>query len=209
MRNRRLRDQLVNVYLDAVPLVTLNLLWFVALFPVVTAFPATAGLFYATNLLAHGRSANWHDFLKGMRLYFWQSWAWGALNIGVFIIVLSNAVFYAPGNSTVSSVARSVVTGLAFLWLCLQVYTLPLLMEQERPNLRLAFRNSAVMLLKRPLSSVVVTLCLIAVVLLSTVVITPAWLVITASFCAYVANTTTIASIAALRGGKATRDESV
>jgi hypothetical protein len=39
----------VDAYLAAIPLIVLNVTWFLISLPVVTIFPALASLFYATN----------------------------------------------------------------------------------------------------------------------------------------------------------------
>ncbi len=200
MNDSRWRDPLVNAYLDSIPLVILNILWFLTLLPIVTALPGTAGLYYATNRLAHGRTATWRDFVAGMRQYFWQSLLWGALNLLAAVVLISNILYYLPGSSAFQIIARVIVGVLAFLWLNINVYLFPLLFEHERPSLRPAFRNSLVIVLKRPICSAGVTIGLGAIIAVSTLVIPPVWIVITASFCAYCANLATIASVAQVRG---------
>jgi len=199
----RLREELVNTYLDAVPLIILNVIWCLVSLPLITIFPATAGLFYATNRLAHGQSGDWHVFFDGMRRYFWQSLLWGSLNLIAAAVVFSNTVFYAQGHSAWTTIAHLVVLGLALGWGCIQVYMFPLLLEQEHPRFGLALRNSLVIVLKRPLFSLGITVLILMVALFSTAFIWPVWIVITAAFCAWTANNATIASIARISTQKA------
>src|SRR5262249_16874443 len=95
MIDQRLRDRLVDAYVATIPLVTLNVVWFIISIPIITIIPATAGLFYATNRLAHGKSADWHTVIEGFRLYFWRSWLWGLMNVVVIVVLIGNLFFYS------------------------------------------------------------------------------------------------------------------
>jgi uncharacterized membrane protein YesL len=203
MIDRVLREKLVDAYIASIPLFTLNVIWFLTSLLIVTAIPATGGLFYATNHLAHGRSANWRTFFRGFRMYFWRSWQWGLLNIAVALILGSNLYFYSMTQADWTMAARVIVALLALIWLAMQIYTFPLLIEQEHPHLSLALRNSIVILLKRPLFSLVGALLVAAIAVFSTLVIQPAWIFITASLCAYLANQATVNSIIKIRGKQA------
>lgn len=197
-----LRDRLTNAYLALIPLITINFLWFVACLPIVTAIPATGALFYATNKLAHGNGADWRTFIEGFRACFRFSWLWGLLNVVVAVLLVSNYLFYAQlqrGASTLPWLPALVIV-IAFLWLMLQVYTFPLMLEQEQPNLRTALRNGLIILVKRPLQAVVVTLVIVMVIVASTLLLFPAWLFITAGLCAYIANASTLSAIEKIMG---------
>jgi uncharacterized membrane protein YesL len=198
----RLQSQLIDTYLALIPLVIFNVLWFVVSIPVVTAFPAAAGLLYVTNKMAHGQRVVWQDFFRGMRRYFWQSWLWGALNLVMAAALFSNNVYYAANPSVVSGVARAVVFALGIVWISVQLYMFPLLMEQERPWIGLALRNSIVIVLKRPFFSLRIALLIILVALFTTAFIWPLWIVLSAAYCARTANNATVLSIAKIGGRK-------
>jgi uncharacterized protein DUF624 len=204
MIDRALRDKLIDAYVALIPLILLNLVWFVVSLPIVTAIPATGGLFYATNKLAHGHRADWHTLIEGFRLYFWQSWVVGLANVAVIAVFSTNFLLYSFGNLVW---ARGLVIVLALLWLALQIYLFPLLIEQEDPHLRLALRNSLVIILKRPLFTLGMTLGIAALILGTTYMIQPAWIFITASACALFANQATIGSIAKIKGKDAAPSE--
>jgi uncharacterized membrane protein YesL len=196
MINDNLRDKLVDTYVFVIPLVTLNLLWLLSSLPLVTCFPAVGGLFYATNQLAHGLPADRRTFIEGFRLYAGASFRWGVLNLLVAATLLSNIVFYSLYTATWSFLARGMLVVVGAVWAILQLYMFPLLLEQAQPSLRLALRNSLALALKRPLYSIGLTLLAAAVILISTLLVYPAWFFITASFCAYLANAATVASLA-------------
>lgn len=204
MIDQNLRDRLANAYIATIPLIILNVLWFITSLPLITAIPATAALFYATNHLAHGRPADWRTFFEGFRLYFRSSWLWGLLNIVITAALVSNFVYYSFQEVTWTEVARIIVLIIAFLWLATQIYTFPMMIEQEQPRLRQALRNSLVLIIKRPLFAIGATLLIGIIAIGTTLIIQPAWMVITASFCAYLANQATVSSIAKITSPKDT-----
>jgi uncharacterized membrane protein YesL len=162
-------------------------------------------LFYATNHLAHGKPADWHTFFEGFGLYFRHSWLWGLLNIVITAALVSNFVYYSLQDVAWTEAARLIILILAFLWLATQIYTFPLMIEQEQPRLRLALRNSLVLILKRPLFIIGATLLIGLIAIVTTLIIQPAWMLITASFCAYLANQATVNSIAKITAPKKSR----
>ncbi len=198
MNNETLRDRLVDAYVAVIPFITLNILWIAVSLPIVTIIPSTAALLYATNEIAHGRAADWSTFFEGLRKWFLRSYLWGGLNLLVIAVLVSNLIFYAGIHAVWTTVATSIVVFLLVLWLLLQVSMFPLLLEQERPSLRLALRNSFVIVSKRPLQTVGTLLLIALIVGVTTFVIQPAWLFITASTCAYLANRATLGSVRTL-----------
>ncbi len=201
---RTLRDQLTDAYMASIPLISLNVLWFFVSLLIVTLIPATGALFYTMNLIAHGKSASFGDFFEGFRRYFWVSWRWGLLNVVIIAAGVASFTFYATSETSVLSLAaQMVVGGILALWLLLQVYMFPLIFEQEQPSLRTALRNSLVISAKFPLRSIGTLLLIALVMLLTTLVIYPAWIFITASLSAYLANRATVYAVTQLKGATA------
>ncbi|MBN1147768.1 MAG: DUF624 domain-containing protein [Anaerolineales bacterium] len=169
-------------------LLVFNLLWLALTLPLVTAPPAIAGLYYATNQLAHEKEANWRTFLEGFRRYFWLSWRWMLANLLVAALVLANYLFYGRFQAQWGSAVQGVFLGLLFLWVLLQIYTFPLLLEQADQRLFTALRNSLVFYLRRPGFALGMALFLLAALYLLTRFAWPTWLVVTAGLNAYLAN---------------------
>lgn len=189
------REILINLYYDLVPLVSLNIIWFLLTLPIVTAFPAAAGLYYATNQLAHQKGAGWKTFFDGFRTHFWLSWRWGLLNVIVIFVLVSNVVFYGQLESEWGVWLKGVILGLSILWGIIQLYTFPFLLEQENPRLSMALRNSLVILATRPAPVIGVALLSLVLAVLSTVIALPAWFFFTTSISAYLANKVVIDSV--------------
>ena len=194
-----IREALADAYYDSIPLITINLLWFLLTLLLVTAPPAAAGLYYATNRLAHRRSANWRTFFEGFRAHFWLGWRWVLTNLLVLAVLLGDAWFYGRMGWGWGEWVQGFLVGLAILWGLLQIYTFPLLLEQQERRMLVAVRNSAVLYLRRPLFSIGLALVVILLIGLSTWLLPPCWLFFTASLSAFLANRGTIVLIESLQ----------
>jgi len=193
------RESLINIYYDLVPLVSLNIIWFLLTLPIVTAFPAAAGLYYATNQLAHQKGAGWKTFFDGFRIHFWLSWRWGLLNVIIIVVLVSNIKFYGQLEAEWSVWLRGVIIGLSILWGIIQLYTFPFLLEQEKQQLNSALRNSMVLLATRPAPVLSVAFLTLVLAVLSTFIALPAWFFFTASLSVYLANKVVIDSVKKLQ----------
>ena len=173
-------------------LLVFNLLWLILSIPLITAPPALAGLYYATNQLAHEREVNWRAFFEGFRLHFWLGWRWSGLNLLVVVLAFSNYIFYDRLQTSWSAWAQGGILGLLFMWSLLQIFTFPLLLEQSQRKLSIALRNSLVMYLKFPGFSLGMALFILVVAYLLSRFAWPTWLVLNASLFAYMSNRTTV-----------------
>ena len=180
-----LQDQLLDTYLTAGPIIVFNVIWFLVSLPVITIFPSLMSLFYTTNRLAHGKSADWHLFFEGFRTYFWLSWRWGLLNLFVLTILFSNLWFYARQNGDWVIWVRAIFIALTISWLSLQMYVLPLLLEQEKPQILRALSNSLIIFIRRPVFTLWQALVIGVIAAISTFIIGPAWIFVSAGLIAY------------------------
>lgn len=196
MIDRILRDRLIDAYMGLIPLIRVNVLWVLCSLPLITLIPATGALMVVTFHLAKTQRADTEIFFQAFRQYFKQSWAVGLMNLFVGVAIGANLYYYGLyPHETWTGIARIIVLILSVGWVSFQMQIFPLLLEQEKPSVRLAMRNSIVILLKRPLFTLgagfLMGLCAIA----STFLMWPLWLVLTGSGCAYIANLATRDSI--------------
>jgi uncharacterized membrane protein YesL len=175
-----------DAYDDFFKLVVLNLLWVVTTLPVVTAPAAIAGLYYAANQMARHEEVDWRTFFEGFRRYWGMGLRWSLLNLLALALMLYNYWFYGQFPAGWAPWVRGLVLGILVLWLMLQAYTFPLLLEQKDRKMYTALRNSMVLYLKRPALALGTALLLAVLVALSTLLIVP-WLLFTASTCVYLA----------------------
>ncbi|HML23752.1 MAG TPA: YesL family protein [Aggregatilinea sp.] len=192
-------DRLWEAYYQAGDLIVVNLLWVVTSLPVITAVPALGALFHATNRLAHGSSAGWRVFWEGFREQFWLSWRWAAINAAAFGVLGVNVWFYGWVDADWAGAVQTAFVILLALWGELTLFTFPLLLEQSDRRFVTALRNSAVMLLRQPGPVLWAVLLVLAVAVPSVLILPPAWIIISGSLCAYLANRAVVQAIRAMK----------
>jgi uncharacterized membrane protein YesL len=165
-----------------------NIRWVLLMLPIVTIPPAFAGLYYATSQLVHNKPGSGQTFFDGFKKYFRTSYSWFFSNVLVVGLLLLNI------NLSVRfpqvwwlQILRGVYWVLLGVWLLLQFYTFPLLVQQEKPRLGLAIRNSAILWLKHSIFSLLLSIVIIVFIVVS-IFLFPLWFVISASLIAYLAN---------------------
>jgi hypothetical protein len=189
------RDRVLDLYILLLSLMPLNIAWALLSLPLVTAFPALLGLVYATNKLAHDQPASWRAVLAGARRYFWVGWRWGIVACSVYALLLFAAWFYAQSGSGLTPLIEGLLVALTILWTILQLHALPLLMEQEAPNVRLALRNSLVLVITATGRSGRLLFLSLLVVAGTAMLLPLATLFFSASILAYLANRETALAI--------------
>jgi uncharacterized membrane protein YesL len=200
---RVLRLALRDTWDALYPLAIANVLWIALNLLVVTGPPATAGLFVLTRRLARGEDAVLRDFFEGFRAYFWPSWGWGILaGAGFFVlggdVVLTGRLFTAA----YATLIQGFFVLLLLLWAFLLLFAFPLILEQERPSLRLALRNALVMLAgNRAFSATLFGLALLVALLSS--LLFALWGGISVAFFALLGNHAVLNRLAAWRAGEA------
>jgi uncharacterized membrane protein YesL len=135
---------------DWVNMLIINLALWLCWLTVVLGPPATFGIVYVTNQLAHGSSLGPGGLLTGMRLYFFRSWAWMLINLFVALIISVNIYFYRQQETGWATLLGSLFIVLALFWMMLQFYALPYLMEQSDKSVWIAFRNALFTILAAP-----------------------------------------------------------
>jgi hypothetical protein len=140
------RAALRQTWADVFTTLVVNLLWIFFNLLIVTGPPATLALFYVGNRMARGEPTDPGDFIGALRRYFGLGWRWGAVHLFVVFFLVGDVVLTGrllPGDN--GRIIQGFYITLLVVWLILQLYVLPLLFEQERPEIRQALRNGAVM----------------------------------------------------------------
>lgn len=115
-------------------LIVANLLWLALTLPVITAPAALAGLYYLADLTVRGKDPPLSCFFDGLRRYFIRSWTLVALNLGVLIVLLVNFLFYLGQPNEWIRIIAIPMFYLLLLWLCVQTYLFPLMLQSESKN---------------------------------------------------------------------------
>ncbi len=161
---------------DWINMALISLVWVLCWVTIVLGPPATFGVYYVTHQLAHGRSLGLRGLLEGGRQYLLKSWLWMLLNLVVAVVLPINIWFYGQLDADWAVIVQMIPLFLGLVWLMVQFYTLPYLMEQEQKSLRLALRNGLFTTLAAPAYTAVVAGLAVLVVVLSVVLVAPLFL---------------------------------
>jgi uncharacterized membrane protein YesL len=118
---------------------------------VLPAGPATTALTSVTLRVSEGRATTIGAFFRGLRLHPRPSWVLMAIWVAGIVLVLVNFRFYLNWQSTIGGLLLGFWVYVLIVWFAMLVYAFPLLLLQERPDLRLVARNAGLMMLSRPL----------------------------------------------------------
>lgn len=166
-----------------------NLFWLALMIPVITIPLAFAGLYASAHGIVHGESLEWTSFFTGIKKHFAASLRWTGANLFVFAVLLFYVWFFSyRENDLVDSWRRlgSFAVIVALLWWCLNMFTFPFMLVQEKPSYRNALRNAIVLFLKWPGQAMGFVLFNLVVIALSVWLRFP-WLVFGASLPALMA----------------------
>ncbi len=156
-----------------VGLATFNLVWLGLSLTVILCPPATAGLYAVTNSLAHGKGQRLDDFVTAARRYAWVSWRWALTNLALGALLAVNFVFYGSLESTAAFLIQAALVSAGGVWLVMQFYVWPFLIEQEQKRLRTALRNALFLALANPLYTLLLLIVAVVSLVFSLVAILP------------------------------------
>jgi hypothetical protein len=176
-----------DVRFTGIYLVGFNLVWVICSLPLVTLPPATAALYVVTQRLANGQHAGLHDFWAAMLRYFAVAWRWALLNMIVLLLVSVNVWFYSGLAKNWSALAMAVWLGIGLAWLVVDMYCIPLLLEQAKPRVGQALRNAVVLCLRHPGFTLVYSFVAAFFIAVSAAIIY-LWVLITAALIAFLYN---------------------
>lgn len=166
-------ETLRDWYNGMVGLAVINFVWFVLSLTVILLPPATAGLYTVTSSLAHGKGAHFSDLWPGMRRYVWVSYRWALANIGVAVVLAVGIDFYGRTAGVLGAFIQALFASAGMLWLTMQLYTWPFLMEQETLHLRQALKNALFLTLANPVYAFMLLGTTVLAVMLSLATVLP------------------------------------
>jgi hypothetical protein len=134
--------------------------------------PACMGLQTLFRALARGHSPDFGDQLQGLRKYWRVGLKAWLIAAPITITCALNVAFYGTQAANPATSLHGVGMPLfavwaltLLLWLGVNLYAAPLLLAQEEPRVLLAYRNAAVIMLSRPVTSLTVTVIWLGVLL--------------------------------------------
>lgn len=152
---------LVAFFVHSLSLVPLGIALLVGALP----NPACMGLQTLARELARGNTADFGEQWQGLRTYWRVSLRAWLLAAAITLVCVLNVAFYARQAANPAASLHAVAAPLSLvwafvllLWLGVHLYVAPLLLAQAEGRVLLAYRNAAVIMLSRPVSSLTVSL---------------------------------------------------
>lgn len=182
----KLWEAIKRGYFELGSLVVLNLYWLIFSLTIVLLPAATSAVYYAVRELQAGEVDYSHKlFFKGLKIYLIKGWRWFLPNLILIPLFLINLLFFWVENNSITVLVKAGNLALLLLWLWFQTFLLPVMMEQEEQNVRLALRNVLVVFLKKPGMYGVTSIFIWVFMIVSLILMMP-WIVITISFSAFI-----------------------
>lgn len=163
-----IRASLAVWWNDWLVLATLNLAWLVCWLTVVLGPPATFVLYRVGHMIVHGQALYSRDLFGFLRHYFFKSWLWMLVNIIMIMGIWVNLQFYANLEAPWAAWLQLFPLLVGALWLALQLYTVPYLLEQDVFSLRQALYNALLTTLASPLYTIILLGFVVLLVYLGT-----------------------------------------
>ena len=154
-------------------LAVMNLTWLLCSLTLILLPPATAGMVTITNSIAHGTGAHFSDFWPGMRRYAWVSYRWALVNITAAVIFVVCFSFYGAAGGALSVLIQAFFAAAALMWIAVQFYVWPFLIEQESIRLRIALKNALFLTLANPAYTFVLLSMTVLALVISLITILP------------------------------------
>jgi uncharacterized membrane protein YesL len=162
-------------------LLVTNSLWWLLSLPLLTWPPATAGLYHVARRLTRPEEAEettWRHFFDGFRQYWLRSWQLMGLNLLLGGVIVVSFLFYLAREQLALRLVAAPVFYILLLWLGMQLYLFPLLIEQQQKDIRLVFKNAFILALGNVTFTLVLGLLLLSVILVSSTLTGPVLLIL-------------------------------
>lgn len=137
----------IDVYNWLLPLVAINILWFLMSLTIILLPPATAALYEIAYQARRGHGPEIHSYLLAVRRWAVRSWLWGLFNLVFCIVTLVAFRFYSTGGTPLVLIF---CVAYVFIILLAQYYFWPYAILHESISLLVAARNSLFTLLGDP-----------------------------------------------------------
>ena len=148
-------ESALDWYNGMIGLVTMNLIWLFMSLTVVLLPPIMAGLYVVTNSIGHGTGGRIEDLLPGARAYALVSYRWALVNSMAGVVFVAGFRFYGDTGTPFGAIIQVLFAVGGGLWLTVQFYVWPFLIEQEDKRLRVALKNALFLILANPVYTAV------------------------------------------------------
>ncbi len=143
---------------------------FLLILMVVAPNPAAVGIHNYANQLVKEEHVDFSLFWEGLRRYWAKGLLLFAISVLGFVLLFANAAFYLRSDNQILRIVGIIWIYAIYVWLSMQIYMLPLLVEQQEKRIWYVVRNAALLALDSPLVTFVLLLLLLVLTGLSLVV---------------------------------------
>lgn len=159
-----------DTWIDLWSALVCNIVWLVSCILILPGPPVTMALFYYANQTVRGEAIDVTDFFKVIPRFLKTGWRWGLVNLVVVGVLVGDIYLTNSENlSTAGLFFRGIYFTLLAFWGLAQIFALPFLLEQEKPSVFQALRNSLVMIGRNPIFSFCLLILLLLTLLLGIV----------------------------------------
>lgn len=131
-------------------LVTLNLAWFLLQLPIVTAPAATATMYIVAKKIVDKDYLEIRPILAEMQKMFFPGLVWGFANLIVIGVIVINFIAYQDASGWTWGILRTIWGLVSLLWLGANLFYWPFWLVQTDRRWITTYRNSFILLLKKP-----------------------------------------------------------
>jgi uncharacterized membrane protein YesL len=129
--------------------------------------PISAGIHLWANHLVKEERVEFGLFWQGLREYWRPSLVLFLISAVGLMLLVANALFYLSSEIVPLKIFGIVWLYAIVLWLCMQLYLLPLLVEQDDKRIRLVLRNAFFLMMANVFPSLILFVVLTVLVVLS------------------------------------------
>ena len=154
-------------------LIFFNLVWLTCQVLIVPGPPATAAMYLIARRVADDELIELRHGWEALRQMFLPAWKWGAVNLLMLIVLGTNFVGYRMQTGLGWTMLRVVWGAIALAWFAMNLFYWPFWLAQSDRRLLTTYRNSALMLMKKPALGMTLMLVSALVILISVAVTLP------------------------------------
>jgi hypothetical protein len=163
------------------PLISLLMVALVASIPASLPYAGALFALYAVcNRIANGFAISWEFYFTNFKQHFLKTWPFLILSNSVSLLILINFLWYPqafPTQEWVGWVMGAWMAAFLF-WSAIQFYAIPFYIEQETKSWKVALKNAALVAGANPLFTLVLFVVATLLILVSTLLIPPLFVLI-------------------------------
>ncbi len=159
-----------DIWDEMLHLLVFNAIWLLGSLLILPWPYLTFGLFFTAYDISQGKAIKLNSLFVRPAPFWKQAYLWGAVNLLAALLFRFNLNFYNNFATTWAATIQIVFVALLLLWSIWQLLALPMYPRLEKPGLRLALRNAAIVMGRYPLA-VLVLVVIVTLLLLITAIL--------------------------------------